>query len=98
MVRGVSRWELDEPLEAIDAQISVLRDAYDTARADQIASEELAVAADHVADRAHRAAATARIRARQAGESARDFAHELDELYTDRQAIVPGQRPPSAGS
>jgi hypothetical protein len=98
VTRGIGRWELDDPLAAIDAQIDVMRAAQADARADQVQNEELAVRSDHVAEQALLCAVSARERAGRSRDAARDFAHELDDLYTEREEIVPGQRPPNPRS
>jgi hypothetical protein len=92
----MARWEAQDPLQAIDAQISILTKARSESTATLINAEQ-----DIVAALAHGNVAReheARLRATGARSCVRDFTAELDELHTERAQIVPPQRWPLAES
>lgn len=90
MVTGVSRWENDEPLSAIDAQIQVMTVARTDCTRALIEAEQDVIAAMVKGDRLGEV--DSRRRVASARQSVRDFTAELDELRTERARVVPAQR------
>jgi hypothetical protein len=92
----MARWEQQDPVIAIDAQLDVLKAARGDLRMILPNAEELVV-------RAMATGSTAAVdEALQVLEDLRicshDFPLEIDELPEERRQLLPGQRPPSRNS
>lgn len=92
----MARWEQEDPLTAIDAQIEVMTKARAESTAELISAEQDVVAAMATHDTAGEA--TARQRVIGARTCVRDFSAELDELRTERGQMVPRPRWPASAS
>lgn len=92
----MARWENEEPLAALDAQIRVMEHARSDCFTALQAAEQDVIAS--IAKRDAAGEASARLRAASARSGVRDFSDELAELRAERVLIVPAPRWPAFGS
>lgn len=83
----MARWEFEDPILAIDAQLRALTDTRAACQAQLGDAEQRAVAAAHKGDDA--AEATARTAIVDNRSAVRDYSAEIDELQTERRVLLP---------